>query len=203
MCHERLGRDVWNLGGPFGHITRFSTTPHSPSKLGSLPQQVQSSSALWLFCRRCLHPAACYSSRERSTECAVPLWRSHGPFGGAREHPFAPLFEGVAETLFYSKPTWSFCFFQSEHNKRNLQRTFTSPCTIGIYQPFRGKEHVPTIVQYESTNLFIGHHFVQHCLLVIHLWLFDKPLWSVWFYLKEHNKRTWKGSCFFLAFRHW
>ena len=60
-----------------GHITRFSTTPLSPSKLGSLPQQVQSSSALWLFCRRCLHPLHIvdigYSYSY--SDCLSALWR--------------------------------------------------------------------------------------------------------------------------------
>ena len=43
---------IWllsRLGLEFGHIARFSMTPLSPSKLGSLPQPVQSSSVFGFF----------------------------------------------------------------------------------------------------------------------------------------------------------
>ena len=33
---------------------------------------------MWLFCHGYSHPAACYGTCERSTECAVPLWRPRG-----------------------------------------------------------------------------------------------------------------------------
>ena len=64
---------VWE-GGPSalveqeasGHIARFSMTPHSPSKLGSLPQQVRSSN----------HRRPCRLACRR-VECAVRAVQGH------------------------------------------------------------------------------------------------------------------------------
>ena len=62
---------------PWPYREVFHDSPQ-PLKAGIIASTSSEFLGIWLFCRRCLHPAACYCTRERSTKCAVPLWRSHG-----------------------------------------------------------------------------------------------------------------------------